>query len=125
MKSILSAEIEAGRVRTGDWGSPPCAPFGAFFVDRNGVQLRIIMSTAGGWDHVSVSPATLPRTPTWEEMHWVKKSFFEPEEAAMQLHPPTSDYRNLHPYCLHLWRPQRESIPLPPGIMVAPKRKAR
>ncbi len=125
MKSILAAEIEAGRVRTGDIGSPPCAPFGAFFVDRGGVTLRIIMSTGLGWDHVSVSPADLERTPTWDEMNWVKQQFFEDEEAVMQLHTPASDYRNLHPYCLHLWRPQREAIPLPPGIMVAPRRKAR
>ena len=123
MKSILSAEIEKGRVRTGQYWSPPCAPFGAFFVHREGVLLRIIMSTGGGWDHVSVSPAEFERTPTWEEMHWVKEQFFKPEEAVMQLHPPESDYRNLHPYCLHLWRPQREAIPLPPGIMVAPRRK--
>lgn len=121
MRMILPAAIEEGRVRTGEFGSPPCAPFGAFFVvHHDGVLLRIIMSTGGGWDHVSVSPPRLARTPTWEEMQWVKEQFFKPEEAVMQLHPPASDYRNLHPYCLHLWRPQHQAIPLPPGIMVAP-----
>ena len=108
-------------MREGRWKTPPCAPFGAFFVQCDGVELKVIMSTDGGWDHVSVSTPT--RCPTWEEMHWIKQRFFRPDEAVMQLHPPESDYRNFHPYCLHLWRPQRESIPLPPGIMVAPKRK--
>jgi hypothetical protein len=51
-------------------------------------------------------------------MAWVKDQFFEPGEAVMQLHPPRDQYVNNHPYCLHMWRPQREAIPLPPVTMV-------
>ena len=41
------------------------------------------------------------------------------EEAVMQLHPPRSKWINNHPYCLHLWRPLNQEIPLPPEIAVA------
>lgn len=118
MRTFFDPMVEQARVRMGQWGSPPCAPYGAFDLERDGVQIRVLMSTGDGWDHVSVS--TPSRCPTWEEMHWIKGLFFRPEEAVMQLHPPEADYRNLHPYCLHMWRPQRQEIPLPPGILVAP-----
>lgn len=108
---------------------------------KSGVfRLRVIVSAGQGWDHVSVS---LPnRCPTWEEMDFVKNLFFKEDEVAMQLHVNGKTKINLHPYCLHLWRPQgkeeaqaeRESwdkhgegipewffpdpIPMPPLIMV-------
>jgi hypothetical protein len=91
---------------------------GAFLIPCNGVSLRVIAASGLGWDHVSVS---LPdRTPTWAEMHFVKRAFFEDHETAMQLHPPESDYVNQHPHCLHLWRPRSKlkAIPLPPKAMV-------
>lgn len=89
-----------------------------FVPGPNGRKLIIIFSNEGDWDHVSIS---LPdRCPTWEEMCFVKEIFFDPEDAVMQLHPPKSDYKNLHPYCLHLWRPQKEKIPLPNSLFVAP-----
>lgn len=79
--------------------------------------ITIISSDGDGWDHVSVS---LPnRCPTWDEMCFVKDLFFDPEEVVIQLHPAKSKYKNVHPFCLHLWRPQKEGIPLPPEYMVA------
>lgn len=91
---------------------------GAFMIPYNygsikgGITLGVIVSDLGGWDHVSVS---LPnRTPTWEEMCFIKALFFEPTEVVMQLHPAKSEYVNHHTNCLHLWRPQDKRIPLPP-----------
>jgi hypothetical protein len=110
---------------------------------RKGMSVRV--SNGGGWDHVSVSFKT--RCPTWNEMCRVKDWVFKPEEAVMQIHPPKSDYRCHHQFCLHLWRPQTTaeiqrikaewitagerwpadypetglSIPLPPGSFVAPE----
>lgn len=70
------------------------------------------------FDHVSVSVNTsgLPhkRTPTWEEMNWVKDIFFEPEELVIQYHPPKSQYVNNHEHVLHLWKIVGFEIPLPP-----------
>ena len=78
--------------------------------------LRIVCSWGLGWDHVSVSRED--RTPSWDDMAWVKDFFFRPDEAAMQLHPPQKDYVNMVKYCLHIWKPQDVEIPLPPTIMV-------
>lgn len=72
-----------------------------------------------GWEHVSVS--TKDRTPSWEEMCWVKGQFWEDDEAVMQLHPPKANYVNNHSHCLHLWRPLWAVIPLPPPLLVGYK----
>lgn len=78
--------------------------------------LRLIASWGMGWDHVSVSRSN--RCPTWDEMCRVKNLLFDPEELAIQYHPPKSKYKNQHKYCLHLWRPQNETVPMPPLITV-------
>lgn len=104
--------IEAGRIREGQFASSEGDLFGAFFLRHKGVELKIVSSGAqDDWEHVSVS--TQFRCPTWDEMCVVKKIFFGPGEVVMQLHPAEQDYVNLHPYCLHLWRPVKETIPLP------------
>jgi hypothetical protein len=89
--------------------------FGAFQFG----PIRIIATTDGGWDHVSVSRED--RCPTWDEMEAVKRRFFLPHETAMQLHVPEAEHINCHPFCLHLWRPHARAIPLPPSSMVGPK----
>ena len=49
----------------------------------------------------------------------IKDMFFDHEETVMQLHPPVSEYVNIHPYCLHLWRPNNgRIIPRPPKEFV-------
>lgn len=81
--------------------------------------LLVIASFGGEWDHVSASHPR--RIPNWIEMSHIKRMFFMPDEAVMQLHPAESDYVNNHPRCLHLWRPQNETIPTPPAWMVGIK----
>jgi hypothetical protein len=68
------------------------------------------------WEHVSVSCRN--RCPNWPEMCFVKDLFWADDEVVMQLHPAKKDYVNQHPYCLHMWKPIAEIIPLPPRIMV-------
>lgn len=83
--------------------------------------LRIIASSGGGpgsfgWDHVSVSlPA---RCPTWAEMDLAKDTFFYSYEICVQLHVPHDKHISNHPYCLHLWRPVDQDMPLPPSVLV-------
>lgn len=77
-----------------------------------GHRVQVIASWGMGWDHVSVS--LVSRCPSWDEMCWVKDIFFDPEECVIQYHPPKSRYKNCHPHCLHLWRPQSETLPMPP-----------
>ena len=78
--------------------------------------LNVIASDGMGWEHVSVS--IHDRTPTWEEMCFVKDLFWDAEDCVLQYHPPKSDYINNHKYCLHLWRPESIELPRPPSICV-------
>lgn len=68
------------------------------------------------FDHVSVS--LKDRTPTWEEMAWVKSLFWDEEELVIEYHPPKSKYINVTSTVLHLWKPLDVEIPLPPAICV-------
>src|SRR5262245_4071443 len=80
--------------------------------------MLVVVSNGLGWDHVSAS--LKDRCPTWEEMSLIRDICFEPDECVMQLHVPVTEHINHHPYCLHLWRPQKAEIPRPPGWMVGP-----
>lgn len=80
--------------------------------------LNLIVSNYDGWDHVSVSVVDSEETPTWAEMCWVKDEFFDPHEVVLQYHPAKRNYVNIHPGCLHLWRPQKDKIHTPPLYMV-------
>lgn len=79
----------------------------------------VVWSFGGGWEHVSVSFAH--RCPTWEEMCEVKDMFWPPEDCVVQYHPPKERLVNQHPYCLHLWRPIKQAMPMPPSIFVGVK----
>ena len=121
MRNLLAPPLSVYRQRKLErriFGGDGGAGEGLFFIkspiDRE--ILRIIASSGMGWDHVSVSRAD--RTPIWDEMDRVARLFFEDHEAAMQLHVPPIDHINLHPYTLHIWRPQDVDIPRPPSNMV-------
>ena len=95
----------------GSYGDGTCGAF-EIQVPRTGSVLKVIASSSDGWDHISVS---LPnRCPNWPEMEFVKRKFFKPDEVAYQLHVAESEHISLHPNCLHIWRPQKKRIPLPP-----------
>jgi len=78
--------------------------------------ILIIASALDGWDHVSAS--LRDRVPTYAEMQLIFRAFFQDDETAMQVHVPASDHINFAENCLHLWRPHKGSIPLPPKRMV-------
>lgn len=90
---------------------------GAFLIPGpNADVLKIIISDGLGWEHVSVSCER--RSPTWREMCFIKDLFFEAEEVVIQYHPPRSIYKNHCEYCLHMWRPIGNEIPMPPLDLV-------
>jgi Rap1a immunity proteins len=91
---------------------------GAFFFSIKSVPVIVIAGSGRGWEHISVSCED--RTPTWEEMDTVKRVFFNDDEVVMQLHVTVKDHINIHPFCLHLWRPisKLRRIPLPPKDLV-------
>lgn len=110
---------ERFRVRSGPAASDPSFGCNGVFIFRAAPGrglLRVIASDGEGWEHVSVSnPA---RCPTWDEMCWIKSQFWDDEDCVLQFHPPRAEYVNVHPYCLHLWRPVVEAVARPPAWMV-------
>lgn len=99
---------------------------GAFDIEspEPGWRLMLICSDGIGWEHVSVhaynSIRTKQRCPTWREMCYAKRLFWDGDDVVMQLHPRESEYVNCHPHVLHLWRPTTEGIPTPPAEFVGP-----
>lgn len=110
------------------FNSPPGATFGAFQVPFNGILLRVIATdgTDGEldteWEHVSVHAFDpvfkKQRTPTWAEMCEVKRLFWEPDEVVIEIHVAEKDWISIHDHVLHLWRPTKQTLPLPPKICV-------
>lgn len=106
---------------------PSEGSYGAFLISspENGWNLLVLAIDGldSGWEHVSVSvrQGKKIRAPNWKEMCYIKDLFWDAEDVVMQLHPRKSEYVNLHPHTLHLWRPTKQSIPEPPSILVGPK----
>ena len=87
---------------------------GTGWVTIRGRMFYVVYSNGGGWDHVSVS---LPnRCPTWDEMCEIKDMFFNEDECCIEFHPKKTEYVNIHPYCLHIWKPQGVELVTPPGL---------
>lgn len=113
MRPILEIKQNA-RIKIRDLGAD--GGWGIVYLPKASKPAVVVFSWGGGWDHVSVSYDT--RCCTWEEMCTIKNIFFKDDECVVQYHPAKEDYINCHPHCLHLWRPQHESIPMPPKYMV-------
>jgi len=129
MKQEVAEVLTAGRVRTGPYGTVDEEGLqGAFFVvcPETGRVLRIIASDGRDWseeglpppvwEHVSVSLAKEgpARCPSWPEMVFVKRLFWDDDETVLQFHPRVESYVNRHAGCLHLWRPVGVELPVPP-----------
>jgi hypothetical protein len=122
----FSPELEKWRVRVGPYASKDGEPWGAFTIEKPWSNYRFMVIASSGdkdlgidWEHVSVS---LPnRCPNWPEMCYIKSLFWDDEETVMQLHPPKSQWINNHNFCLHMWRPLKCEIPLPPAETVGNK----
>lgn len=101
------------------WGWEGDETCGAFQVPSciDKAPIVVTASTGLGWDHLGISRKN--RCPNWVEMEQIKRLFFEPHEVAMQLHVAEADHISVHPYTLHIWRPNDgRQIPLPPKITV-------
>jgi len=92
------------------YGSGGVAMMGYFAFPISGKTMTIISSGPSDWEHVSCSFSD--RCPTWEDMCKIKDLFWNNDECVVQFHPPRKNYKNLHKYCLHLWKPPFE-IELP------------
>ena len=125
MKKHVPLTLQVNRVREGEYGSDESYGMAGCFRIIGPSGLLVVMSSGvedgTGWEHVSVSANQRP--PTWDEMCFIKSIFWAEEEMAVQYHPPKSEYVNFHPHCLHLWRSATMSIPMPPSLLVGPKRR--
>jgi hypothetical protein len=84
---------------------------------QTNIEYCVVFSWGRKWEHASIS-LDIPRCPVWEEMCMVKDLFWNDNETVVQFHPTKEYYVNNHPYCLHLWKPIRQDIPLPPKDLV-------
>lgn len=91
---------------------------GAFIIPSPSATepLFVICSDGLGWEHVSISH--VKRCPTWGEMDYIKRLFWEDEETVIQIHAPRSRWVNNDPHCLHLWRSTTEALTLPDTLLV-------
>lgn len=94
---------------------------GAFKIKIKGEEYYIMASNGMDWEHVSISSAKTHKIPSWNVMCELKDLFFEEEECVFQYHPAKSNYINNHKACLHLWKPIKETIPVPPNILIGIK----
>lgn len=95
---------------------------GVVYDKRSRVKLNFIMSWGAGWEHCSVSITDrYERCPDWEQMCFIKDTFWNENECCVQYHPAKKDYVNNHKYCLHIWKPIEQELPMPPSIMVGIK----
>lgn len=117
MKSKTPRIVERGRITSGLLASNPTYGLnGAFHIKYKKHVLFVISGNGEGWDHVSVS---LPdRLPSWNEMNFIKDLFFEEHETVVQFHPKKSQYVNVNPNVLHLWRKHGQEYELPPKEFV-------
>jgi hypothetical protein len=99
-------------------------PFGWFVLPQSkllpyGLKVLACDGAETGWEHCSVSHLAYSGTqPTWQEMCIVKGLFWSDEEWVVQYHPAASDYVNVHPGVLHLFRWTRGEFPKPPKALV-------
>ena len=69
--------------------------------------LHFIFSWGCGFEHLSVS--TPIKTPTWEQMCFMKDIFWGENEVCMQLHPKKEDYVNNMPSIMLGFRKGKEA----------------
>ena len=123
MKSDWTHLEQFRRTEASMWSSREGDHFGAFTVRMGQPLLNIIASDGSDeirWEHVSVHAHAWEgnKTPTWDEMCFIKDLFWDAEEVVIQYHPAKSQYVNNHPHVLHLWKPVGITLPTPPTIAI-------
>jgi hypothetical protein len=119
MRAKPTEQLERARIRDGKMASTEADGMAGAFRFKDTVVVSSGHDTEYNWEHVSVSCATT--TPTWTQMCYIKNMFWDEDEWVVQFHPAASDYVNVHPFCLHMWKPIGVDFPKPPAILVGPK----
>lgn len=120
------------RIRTGPMASDDSAGLcGAFQVLKQNKGKKYILTIIASngcdeipssklWEHVSCYKSCYTKRfiPSWTDMCAVKALFWDDEDCVVQYHPPKSEYVNINPYVLHLWRPAETEISRPPKELI-------
>lgn len=100
----LVFRVPAGfrRMSVHDGAIPP----GALAFRSNDGGLIVLVSEEvhkDGRTYLHVSFSRRSRTPSYEDLDRVRKSFIGEGRESVQVFPPKEEYVNLHPHTLHLW----------------------
>lgn len=126
VRAVVPESAERGRIKQGPMATPSSFGMAGMFIIPGpcGVDLRAMVSDGAdwifegpAWEHVSVS--TAHRTPNWKEMEFIRDLFWREDELVLQFSVPRNQHINVHPNCLHLWKPVGVEIPMPPSQTVA------
>lgn len=110
---------ERWRVKTGQMASSETDGFnGHFLVPMEGELWLVQISDGMGWKHISISNAQKKVLPNWTVMSRMKDAFFADDEWAVQYFPAKEDYINSCEWCLHIWSPLNEQLPVPHYVLV-------
>lgn len=75
-----------------------------FYSNDGGLKIIVAEELhADGHTYLHVSFSRRSRTPSYEDLDWVRKAFIGEERESVQVFPPRAEYVNFHPYTLHLW----------------------
>lgn len=77
-----------------------------------------------GWRVLAVNVPSERRSPTWEELHWVKKFFFDKDDVTVLYQPGQSTYMGDNTFWLHIFYPEKPETITPPFLRQYPLRKA-
>jgi hypothetical protein len=130
----FSPGLEQYRITIGRYRSDPYEQGGAFRIPNGpGGRALFVVADAGlqgatelaGWEHVSVSidsesARRKQHLPSWVEMDFIKRLFWDDEECVVQFHPPRSRWVNNMPV-LHLWRSIKGEFPMPHPLLIGVK----
>lgn len=85
-----------------------------FYKLPNGCRVGVSAFAHDGhiWIHASISRRD--RVPSYDDLCMLKNVVFGPNRICAQVFECEKNHVNIHPFCLHLWGPNMESVwPLP------------
>lgn len=81
-----------------------------------------------GWEHVSIhinnciltknGIENISEVPNYKDILIIKNIFWKENETVFHYFPSKELHINIHPYTLHLWKPKKTKIPMPPKELV-------
>lgn len=131
MRNPLPEPLERTRQTTGAYASKPGERAGVFIVPTPWkTKIHCVLGTddSGTWERVSAMAEQKRgdfRPPTWDEMQFVKRSFWADDELVVQFHPAGERFTGTVSSMLHLWHATEAAIPTPEADLLTIPRPSR